>query len=113
MDVCRESVQSGKGRTNEISDVHRVLNFFNKVLENKGTWVKDLIKRLIKGKTDLIDTETGKDAFAPEEPERIFPYLRGKNMSTDFIINGIYEKVVGITRKKKIKIKEFPPFIEI
>ena len=44
-------------------------------------------------------------------------YLRylalGSNYVLEHKINEIYEKVVGKVKKKKIKIKEFPPFIEI
>lgn len=44
-------------------------------------------------------------------------YLRflalGRNYILEYKINEIYKKAVGKTARKKIRIKDFPPFVEI
>jgi hypothetical protein len=76
------------------SDLLVVLRFFGRLLENKGRWVNERVKMLLEGRSGLLIKE--KDAFARRQPEIVFPYLRGKGIEADEVVNGIFSDIFGI-----------------
>lgn len=76
------------------SDLLIVLRFFNKLLENKGTWVNERVRDILEGRSGLLIGKV--DAFARRKPETVFPYLREKCISAEEVVNGIYSDVFGL-----------------
>ncbi|HUU20065.1 MAG TPA: DEAD/DEAH box helicase family protein [Sedimentisphaerales bacterium] len=71
------------------SDVLTVARFLHHCLENKNGWIVKAIKKIIDGKTGLIDAH-GEDVFASR-----FDYLRNGSPQAESIYGEILEKVFG------------------
>ncbi len=77
------------------SDIIKILHFLNKLLEDES-YLKEKVKKILKGKSKLIDKE-GNDIFKGK-----FGYV--KKFDIDTIIDGIYQKVFN--GKGKLKLYE-------
>lgn len=71
------------------SDVLTVARFLHHFLENKKGWVVDAIRKIIEGKTGLIDAY-GEDVFASR-----FDYLRDAGSQAESTYREILEKIFG------------------
>jgi hypothetical protein len=74
---------TGKGIN---SDVMRVIQFLDKIIKNEG-YLKENIKKIFEGNSDLIDNE-GKDIFDGK-----FELIR--NLNIDILVENIYLKMFG------------------
>ena len=68
------------------SDVVRVIQFLYKVIKDEN-WLKENVKKILEGKSGLIDNERN-DIFAEK-----FEFIR--NLSADEIVEGIYKNIFG------------------
>lgn len=69
------------------SDVLTVSRFLHHFIENKGNWAAETIKKIINGKTGLIDEE-GEDVFTHK-----FEYLRSAHYDPDAIYADILKSI--------------------
>jgi cation transport regulator ChaB len=77
------------------SDIIKILHFLNKLLGDES-YLKEKVKKILEGKSELIDKE-GNDIFKGK-----FEYV--KKFDIDIIIDGIYQKVFN--GKGKLKLYE-------
>jgi hypothetical protein len=75
----------------ESSDVFKVVQFLNWLLnQNKGE-ITQLIKDILNGQSGI--TADNKDVFAPRYPERNFTYFRENKISSQAIYSGILNNI--------------------
>jgi len=84
--IKKKSNKFSKDEERTASDVERVILFFKQILE-KENLLKENIKKILTGKSGLIDNE-GNDIFKGK-----FEFIR--KLSVDEIVEGIYQKVFG------------------
>jgi len=78
----------------EASDILKIVQFLNWLLEKDEKTIKELIANILKGNSGIIADK--KDVFAPRHPERNFVYLRDKKISSDEIYKGIFNEILHI-----------------
>ena len=79
----------------ESSDVFKVVQFLNWLLNENKNEIKGLIDNILKGQSGLI--ANNKDVFAPRHPERNFTYFREKKTSPEEIYNGIFNSIFYVS----------------
>jgi len=78
------------------SDVLEVVRFLNWLLVEKEKDVKSWIKKILEGKSGLLDPDK-RDVFAPRYPETNFVHLRQEKLSPDEIYDGIFKEIFHIS----------------
>lgn len=79
----------------EASDVFKVVQFLNWLLNENKTEIKQLIDNILKGQSGII--ANNKDVFALRHPERNFSYFRENKTSAQDIYNGIFNDIFYIS----------------
>ena len=76
----------------EQSDIRSIVSFLAKVLKNEGNWAVSRIRRILDGKSGLIDNND-RDIFSPSYPDTKLRYIREIGLSPDEIYRGLLLKV--------------------
>ncbi len=79
----------------EASDVFKVVQFLNWLLNQNKTEITQLIDNILTGQSGIM--ANNRDVFSPRHPERNFTYFREKKTSAEEIYNGIFNDIFYIS----------------
>jgi hypothetical protein len=79
----------------EQSDILTIVRFLSLALKNEGNWTVDSIKRILDGKSGLID-EKDRDIYSPTYPDTKLKYIREKGLTPEEIYKGLLIKVFNV-----------------
>ena len=75
----------------EASDVNKVVQYLNWLLNEKKAVITQRIEDILRGQSGI--TVNNNDVFAPRQPERNFCYFREKKISAQEIYDGIFREI--------------------
>ena len=79
----------------EQSDIFTIVRFLSQALKNEGNWTVDRIKRILDGKSGLID-DKDRDIYSPTYPDTKLKYIREKCLTPEEIYKGLLIKVFNV-----------------
>jgi hypothetical protein len=90
-------VKGQKGLSDNLtkSDMLTIVRFLSQALKNEGNWTVNSIKRILDGKSGLID-DNDRDIYSPTYPDTKLKYIREKSLTPEEIYKGLLIKVFNI-----------------
>jgi len=79
----------------EQSDILTIVRFLSQALKNEGNWTVDSIKRILDGKSGLMD-DKDRDIYSPTYPDTKLKYIREKGLTPEEIYKGLLIKVFNV-----------------
>lgn len=80
----------------EQSDILTIVRFLSLALKNEGNWAVNSIRRILDGKSGLID-DKDRDIYSPTYPDTKLKYIREKGLTPEEIYKGILINVFNVS----------------
>jgi len=79
----------------EASDILKITQFLNWLLESDEKTIKQHIENILRGNSGIQAEK--RDIFTPRVPETNFIYLRGRKVSSEEVYNGIFNEIFHVS----------------